>query len=44
MTLIVEYHDGGLGARLARELACPVLAHEMRAFPDGETYLRIDER
>ena len=42
MTLIVEYHDGGLGARLARELDCPLLAHEMRAFPDGETYLRID--
>lgn len=43
MTLVVEYHDGGLGARVARELACPTLAHEMRAFPDGETYLRIDE-
>ncbi len=43
MTLVVEYHDGGLGARLARELACPTLAHEMRSFPDGETYLRIDD-
>ncbi|MBP8926315.1 MAG: ribose-phosphate diphosphokinase [Pseudomonadales bacterium] len=43
MTRIVEYHDGKLGARLARELACPTLAHEMRSFPDGETYLRIDE-
>jgi ribose-phosphate pyrophosphokinase len=40
---VADLHRGGLGARIALAGGFAVLAMEGRRFPDGESYLRIDE-
>ncbi|MFM7785995.1 MAG: ribose-phosphate diphosphokinase, partial [Gammaproteobacteria bacterium] len=43
MIRVADLHQGGLGARIARAGGFALLTLEQRRFPDGESYLRIDE-
>lgn len=43
MTRIADLHRGNLGVRIAARTGSAVLAVVQRRFPDGETYLRVDE-
>lgn len=43
MIRVADLHRGGLGARIAREGGFAMLAMAQRRFPDGESYLRVDE-
>ncbi len=43
MIRVADLHRGGLGTRIAGRAGFGLLAMEQRRFPDGESYLRIDE-
>lgn len=43
MTRIADLHRGRLGERIAARAGLDLLPLAQRRFPDGETYLRIDE-